>query len=120
MILGLGTDVCAIERLEKALENPRFLQRWFTAAEREYLAGRRAESAAGLFAAKEAAAKALGSGFSGFGPDSVEILHDAQGRPLCRLRGAAQARLEALGGREILVSISHDNGLALAVALAVA
>ena len=119
MILGLGTDACAIKRFEKILENPRFLERWFTAAERDYLAGRRAESAAGLFAAKEAASKALGSGFSHFGPDSVEILHDAQGRPRCRLHGAALERLEALGGAEILVSITHDGGLALAVALAV-
>lgn len=119
MILGLGTDVCAVERMAKALENPRFLARWFTAAEREYLRERRPESAAGLFAAKEAAAKALGTGFSGFGPDSLEIVHDENGRPLCRPLKGAKERLTALGGREILVSISHDGGLALAVALAV-
>ena len=117
-ILFASGDPVSVERLEKALENPRFLQRWFTAAEREYLAGRRAESAAGLFAAKEAAAKALGSGFSGFGPDSVEIDHDGRGRPLCRLRGGAAARLKTLGGERVLVSVSHDGGLAMAFAAA--
>ena len=118
MILGLGTDVCAVERIEKALQNPRFLERWFTAGEREYLAGRRVESVAGLFAAKEAVAKALGSGFSRFGPDSVEIDHDALGRPTCQLHGAARERLAALGATELMVSISHDGGVALAVAVA--
>ena len=117
MILGLGTDVCEIARVERALENPRFLTRWFTAEERTYLAGRRPESAAGLFAAKEAAAKALGTGFVGFGPASLEIRHDEKGKPVCVALAGAAARLAALGGREILVSISHDGGLAIAVAL---
>ena len=117
MILGVGTDVCEISRMEAALRNPRFLERWFTAAEREYLAGRRAESAAGLFAAKEAVAKALGVGFSGFGPASVEIVHDGHGRPVCVLHDGALERLSALGAEEALVSISHDGGLAMAVAI---
>ena len=119
MILGLGTDVCAVDRMENALRNPRFLRRWFTETEQRYLAGRRPESAAGIFAAKEAAAKALGTGFSGFGPASLEIDHDENGRPVCCPLDGAAERLAALGGREILVSISHDAGLAMAVAIVV-
>ena len=118
MMLGIGTDLCQIARMERTLRNPRFLERWFTEAERAYLAGRRAESVAGLFAAKEAVAKALGVGFSGFGPAQVEILHDENGRPVCRLYDGALARLTEIGGHEVLVSITHDGGLAAAFAVA--
>ena len=119
MILGLGTDLCDVARIEAALTNPRFLTRWFTEAERAYIAEKGPQSAAGIFAAKEAAAKALGTGFEGFGPDSVEIDHDGRGRPLCRLRGGAAERLKTLGGERVLVSVSHDGGLAMAFAAAV-
>jgi len=118
MILGVGTDVCSIARIEKALENPRFLERWFTEAERDYISARSAASAAGIFAAKEAVSKALGTGFSGFGPDKIEILHDAGGKPLCRLHAGAKDRAEAIGAGEVMVSISHDGGVAVAFALA--
>ena len=61
MIRGLGCDVCAIERMVKILEKSRFLERYFTEGERAYIAARShaAETAAGLFAAKEALVKAL-------------------------------------------------------------
>ena len=69
-------------------------------------------------AAKEAVAKALGVGFSCFGPAQVEILHDENGRPVCRLYDGALARLTEIGGHEVLVSITHDGGLAAAFAVA--
>ena len=118
MILGVGTDICEIARIEKALENPRFLDRWFTSAEKEYILARGAASAAGIFAAKEAVSKALGTGFSGFGADKIEILHDAHGKPVCRLHDGAKDRAEAIGAGEVMVSISHDVGMAVAFALA--
>ena len=125
MILGLGVDLCEIERIAKAIEMPRFLERVYTPAERERLEAapqaRRNEIAAGLFAAKEAVCKALGTGFSGFGPWDIEILPDAAGRPECRLANGAAARAQTLsGGAEVrvLVSITHEKGMAAATAVA--
>ena len=117
MIAGLGIDVCEIQRIEKALENPRFALRAFTEGERSRIDQRGAKTAAGLFAAKEAVAKALGSGFDGFGLINVEILWDEAGRPRCQLNGGALERLNALGGGHIFLSITHDAGVAAAVAV---
>ena len=69
----------------------------------------------GLFAAKEAVAKALGTGFTGFGFADIEILPEENGRPTARLTGGALNALP-LPAR-IHVSISHDGGLALAFAV---
>lgn len=122
MILGVGTDLCAVDRIERALESPRFAERTLTPRERERLERlcpeRRAEFAAGRFAAKEAVAKALGTGFSGFGFREIEVMPDALGRPTVCLSGGAQARLSELSDcARAHVSISHDGGLALAFAV---
>ena len=118
MIYGVGTDLCRIDRIARAMENPRFTGRVYTAAERARLENlcdeRRAERAAGMFAAKEAVAKALGTGFSGFGFADIEILADERGKPVVHLRnGAAQI----LPGASIHLSISHDGGMAIAFAV---
>ena len=123
MLLGLGIDLCAIARMEAAIERPRFLSRVFTPGERARICAasgpRRAEIAAGLFAAKEAAAKALGTGFAGFGPWDVEITCDEAGKPVCALMNAAADRARALSGGawRMHVSITHENGTAAAVAV---
>jgi len=118
MISGVGTDLCRIERIARAMENPRFLERLYTPAERARLdnlcAERRAERAAGMFAAKEAVAKALGTGFSGFGFADVEILADEKGKPAAHLHGGAA---ELAMGARVHLSISHDAGLAMAFAV---
>lgn len=119
MIYGVGCDLCRVDRMARAMENPRFLQRVLTEAERARLEGlcpeRRAERLAGMFAAKEAVAKALGEGFSGFGFADVEILADPSGRPRAGLRGGALARLPE--NASVHLSVSHDGGLALAFAV---
>jgi len=117
LIAGLGLDICEIARIEKAMENPRFLARILTEGERERVSRRGANTAAGLFAAKEAVAKALGSGFDGFGFQDVEILWDEAGRPTCRLTGGAAERLRRIGGGNVFISITHDAGVAAAVAV---
>lgn len=117
MIAGLGIDLIEIARIEKAMENPRFTLRVYTDGERERVAQRGARTAAGLFAAKEAVAKALGSGFDGFGLADVEILWDEAGRPGCHLTGGALKRLQAIGGSAVFLSITHDAGVAAAVAV---
>jgi holo-[acyl-carrier protein] synthase len=118
MIQGVGTDLCRIERIARAMENPRFAARIYTPAERARMENlgpeRRAERAAGLFAAKEAVAKALGTGFSGFGFADVEILADGNGRPVVSLHGGAAALAPEAA---IHLSITHDAGLAMAFAV---
>ena len=78
----------------------------------------RAQSAAAMFAAKEAVAKALGTGMSGgvcF--DQIEVTPDALGAPGVRHHGAAQERLLALGGGRVLLSLSHEGDMAIAFAV---
>ena len=115
MIRGLGIDLMDVERIQSALErHPRFLTRVYSPAEQEALRQRGAETAAGYFAAKEAVAKALGTGFAGFGMADVEILADGRGRPTVQLHGGAAG---LAGGARVHLSISHDGGMALAFAV---
>ena len=116
-MLGLGLDLIEIARIERALKNGRFLERVYTEAERARIRARGAQTAAGLFAAKEAVAKALGTGFRGFFPWDVEIGPDALGRPQALLLRGARARFEAMGGRAIHLSITHTDQVAAAVAV---
>ena len=120
MIRGLGCDLCAISRMEKIMADGRFLHRYFTDGERAYIAARArgAQTAAGIFAAKEALVKALGTGFAqGIMPEQIEVTHTDSGQPGARLTGAAQARLEQMGGGRILLSLSHEGDTAIAFAL---
>lgn len=124
MILGIGLDLCEVERMKRAVERPRFVDRVYTAAEaariRAAAEARAAEIAAGLFAAKEAVAKALGTGFAGFGPGEIEITPDIAGRPQCALYEGALARAKALAGPgrfRVWVSVTHDKGMAAATAV---
>ena len=121
MIKGLGLDLQQVSRVERAMENPGFVQRVFTRREQAYLDSRgamRAQSAAGLFSAKEAALKALGTGIGKTGLSEVEITHDLLGAPQAVLTGEALQRLNALGACRMLVSITHDGGFAAAVCIA--
>ena len=118
MILGIGLDLCDIGRIEKAIEKEHFLERVFTEGERARIlaarGARRGEIAAGMFAAKEAVAKALGTGFTGFGPDAVEILPDKNGRPACTLYEHA---LALAGDARVHVTVTHESGFAAATAI---
>jgi len=116
-ILGIGTDIIKIARFEGM--TPRFMERVFTPDERAYLLGKPTASAAGLFAAKEAVAKALGTGFRGFWPSDVEIWHDELGKPQVRLHGAAEqaAAKQTAGEHRVHVSISHTDTDAIAFAV---
>lgn len=120
MILGVGTDLADVERMQKSCAKERFLTRVFTEAEREYAKtkGERSEVYAGMFAAKEAVSKALGTGFSGFGPTEIEVLHNSAGQPEIRLSGGAGERFRHIGGKKLHLSISHDGGFAVAFAIA--
>ena len=104
MILGVGIDLLDIARIERPMRNKRFRERVFTAEELEYLSERGAESAAGLFCAKEAVAKALGIGiFQAL--KIVEITHTPTGQPVVSKP------------RGIMISITHTRTTAAAVAI---
>jgi len=96
MIIGTGVDIVEIKRFKNMQEKTRFMQRVFSVREQDYLAGKDIQSMAGLFAVKEAVAKALGTGFRGFFPCDIEILHDKNGRPIVRLHGRAKATANKL------------------------
>ena len=126
MILGIGTDLCDIRRIEKTLERfgDRFLQRVFTESERAK-AFRRANPAASLaqsFAAKEACAKALGTGFRQgvFWRDMV-VANLPTGQPYMKITGGALARMQKLTPSgmkvEVLVSQSDEYPLANAIVI---
>lgn len=95
----------------------RFLGRVFTPAERA-LCGDRYSSLAARFAAKEAVAKALGTGLGAVAWREIEILANARGRPVLLLHGAAAERAAALGLRHWSVSLTHLAGMALACVIA--
>ena len=114
MTTGAGFDLCEISRMEKLLENDRFLERFFTAEEIAYIRSRgrnAAASMAGIFAAKEAFAKALGTGIA-FELKEVGVIHSETGAPEYRLSGKAA---ELGKGNRFFLSISHDGGMAGAV-----
>ena len=117
-MIGIGVDLCGIERMEKNLENTRFLEKFFTPEERRYIAGRGAagaESAAAAFAAKEAFLKALGIGISGgIRMDEIGVIHGENGAPSYELKGAAAEKLRAAGAERALLSLTHESGLACA------
>ena len=112
-VRGVGLDLCQVDRMRNHLEG-RFLEKHFTEAEAAYVRSRgaqAAESLAGLWAAKEAVLKALGTGIA-FPLRDVEIGHTEAGQPTVQLHG------EALNhGGSFLLSITHENGMAAAVAI---
>ena len=119
MIVGLGVDVCSIERMRKALERhgDRFFARICSETERQDLAGRDpATSLAGRFAVKEAFAKAL-DGARGVGWHEVEVRRAPSGRPMLELRGAAKEAVARFGADTCHVTITHDAGVAVAVVI---
>jgi holo-[acyl-carrier protein] synthase len=120
MVLGLGSDLIEIARIEESIARfgGRFLERVFTPAEIAYCREKRqaAESFAARFAAKEAGAKALGTGISqGIAWAEIEVRREATGRPTLHWSGRALDRARALGVRRTMLSLSHGREMALAV-----
>ena len=111
MIVGIGSDLCNIERIQKSLDRfgDRFLNRVFTEVERAK-AARRPFTAAGTlakrFAAKEAFAKAVGTGFKrGVYMKDIGVVNAASGQPTLALTGGARARVDALTPAGHLIDI---------------
>ncbi len=114
-VCAVGCDLLRIARVAAVYERTgeRFVQRILTPAEQALWRERGApvNFLAKQFAAKEALAKALGTGIAkGIGFQQLQVLRDAQGAPVVTLMGVAQQRLQHLGGRRALLSLSDDDG----------
>lgn len=120
MILGVGIDSCAAERIEKSMQRAAFCDYVFAPAEQALLAGlggkHKNESAAANFAAKEAFLKAAGTGLGGFALTELPLLRAENGAPYFELNGRAAA-WAAARGLTVHASITHENGLATAIVL---
>jgi holo-[acyl-carrier protein] synthase len=126
MIIGIGSDLIDIRRIERTLERygDRFIERIFTAAERAR-SERRAERVASYakrFAAKEACSKALGTGFRhGVFWRDLGVINLPSGRPSLVLTGGALARLERLtpAGMQAAIALTLTDEPPLAHALVI-
>lgn len=121
-MIGVGVDTVAIARIQQALtrHGSRFSSRILSACEREGVAPASARELAKAFAAKEAVAKALGTGFRrGVSWQHIVIGRDQLGKPTVQLDGAAAGILAGAGGNRIHLSIADDDTHAIAFAVAV-
>ena len=119
MILGSGIDLVEISRIERSVDRfgDRFLGRVYTPGEKAYCLGKRnsAESLAARFAAKEAGAKALGTGISdGVNWLEIEVVREPGGRPGLILHGRARLIADRMGVRRASLSLTHTADLAVA------
>lgn len=113
MIVGIGTDMVEIERIQKACENIHFLERVFTEKERE-LGKKNIATLAGNFAVKESVVKAFGTGFRGIEFQEIEVLRDLLGKPYITLYGKAEEKQKELGINQLYVSITNTKQYAMA------
>ncbi len=113
MIVGIGVDLEQVDRFTPLLKKESFLSRVYTEKERGYILNKRnpSETAAGLYCAKEALSKALGTGLFRVLFQEVEVCHDPNGAPYFRFSGALAHRLQAVRAH---VSIAHSGGMAIA------
>jgi holo-[acyl-carrier protein] synthase len=119
MIIGSGIDMIEIRRIQRSVDRfgARFLNRVYTAAEQAYCLRKRhaAESLAARFAAKEAGAKALGTGISyGVNWLEIEVVREPSGRPTLKFHGRARQIAERLGCSHAALSLTHTAELASA------
>ena len=121
-MIGLGVDLCEVARIERAAQkSDAFLERYYTEEERAYIKRRKGmgmQSAAAMYAAKEALLKALGVGLSGgVALREIAVCHDEGGAPRYALTGQAARRLSELGATRAHLTLTHEAGFACAVAI---
>ena len=120
MIVGIGNDIIEIERIEKAISKEGFKNKVYTQKELENIEkrGNRTETYAGVFSAKEAISKAIGTGVREFSLTNLEILNDDLGKPYVvvseKLDKIIKSKKEDY---QIEISISHSKKYATAVAI---
>lgn len=118
-MLRSGVDIIEVHRIDRAIlrHGQRFFDRFYTAQELIDCSGRTPALAA-RFAAKEAVAKALGTGIGDVGWKDIEVVNTDRRRPELRLHGPAQVVADNLGLGEWAISLSHTHEHAVAVAVA--
>jgi holo-[acyl-carrier protein] synthase len=121
-VIGIGVDLAQLPRLRRVVArwDERFLQRVFTEQEIAYCRRRRdpIPHFAARFAAKEATLKALGTGLSlGVNWRELEVRRERGQAPTMVLSGRCRAIAEAMGGRRVLLSLTHDGEYAMAQAM---
>jgi holo-[acyl-carrier protein] synthase len=122
MIVGTGVDICEVHRIAESIARfgDQFLKRVFTDDEIRYCQSKKnsVERFAARFAAKEAAMKALGTGWSrGVTWKGVEVAREPGGRPIVRLHGKASEIAEKLGVKKISLSLTHTETSAFAMVI---
>src|ERR1700726_989846 len=122
MIVGLGVDITEVDRMEAAIarRGRALLERLFTPSEIAYCERHRnrAERFAGRFAAKEAAMKALGTGWArGAGWGDIEVVRERGGKPTLKLSGESRSIADCIGVKNIALTITHTGNTALAVVI---
>jgi holo-[acyl-carrier protein] synthase len=120
MILGLGTDLIEIRRVQETIDQfgERFMNRIFTEEEIAYCRRKKhsGESFAARFAAKEAGAKALGTGIGlGVRWKEIEVRRLPGQRPTLHFTGRAAERARSMGVRNVQLSLTHSGEVAMAV-----
>ena len=114
MIIGIGTDIVENKRFEKSAFNRAFLKKCYSAEEIDICSKDcNIQFLAGNFAAKEAMAKALGTGFCGFLPRDITILRDACGKPFVKFSDS----IIIVQNKTVHISISHSKDYSVAFAL---
>jgi NAD(P)H-hydrate epimerase len=120
--LFTGADIVNINRINKILieKKDSFYNKIFTENEKKYISkgGDKATTIGGIFAAKEATSKTLGTGISTVGWKDIEILHDERGKPYINLVGNGKLRMDELGIDNMDLSISHEEEYAIAFVVA--
>jgi holo-[acyl-carrier protein] synthase len=119
VIVGLGLDIAEIDRIEAAIvrHGAPFIERLFTPREAAYCESHRNrfERYAGRFAAKEAAMKALGTGWRmGVRWRDIEVIREPGGKPTLQLAGVTRELADKMGVKNISLTITHSGNLALA------
>lgn len=115
MIIGIGTDIIKIERIKKACEREAFLRHVYTEKEKEIC--KSPAMFAGNFAVKEAVSKTFGTGLA-FKVNEIEVLRDEKGKPYVELYGKAKEIAKEKAIKSIYVSISDEDDVAVAFAVA--
>lgn len=120
MIVGIGNDIIEIERIEKAISKEGFKNKIYTQRELENIEkrGNRTETYAGIFSAKEAISKAIGTGVREFSLTDLEILNDDLGKPYVVVSEKLDKILKTKKeDYQIEISISHSRKYATAIAI---
>ena len=120
MVVGIGTDLAEVARIRDSIARfgERFLGRIYTDSERAYAASKAnaAERFAARFAAKEAAMKAIGTGWRrGVTWKDFEVVNEPSGRPTLRFHGVAKRIAEVMGAKRVSISLTHTAETAFAI-----